>query len=219
MISRIIKHLKQGTLPIVFIDYIRKQFGFPIKYSSLAYRYNKKQIQRGIVPEKYSRIIPYIPGRRILEIGAAEGVLSLLLAQTKEKVIALEMKSNRYEEALKLKDIFNKKGFDVNKCEIVLGNIDERYDLLEQVDTVVAVRVIYYLPDVQKTFANITKYAENVVLCGNEGRAKEFYNSGKKRKNYYATVEGMENLLKSNGYIITEVISGGDPIVVGSKNF
>ena len=67
--------------------------------ASLAYRNNRKAIWRGNIPEKYTRLVDLVPGQRILELGAAEGVLSLLLAQKKEKVFALELKEERHEEA------------------------------------------------------------------------------------------------------------------------
>ena len=46
---------------------------------SLAFRKNEAAIRRGEVPDKYTRLLPYITGERILEIGSAEGVLALLL--------------------------------------------------------------------------------------------------------------------------------------------
>jgi hypothetical protein len=59
-------------------------------HGSLAYRTNRKAIWRGDIPEKYTRLVDLVPGKRVLELGAAEGVLSLLLAQKKEKVFALD---------------------------------------------------------------------------------------------------------------------------------
>ena len=52
---------------------------------SLAYRTNRKAIWRGEIPEKYTRLVDLVPGERVLELGAAEGVLSLLLAQKREE--------------------------------------------------------------------------------------------------------------------------------------
>ena len=50
------------------------------KHGSLEYRKNKDAIKQGQIPSKYTRLLPFIAGDRILELGAAEGVLSLLLA-------------------------------------------------------------------------------------------------------------------------------------------
>jgi hypothetical protein len=43
---------------------------------SLAYRTNRKAIWAGNIPEKYERLVHLVPGQRILELRAAEGVLS-----------------------------------------------------------------------------------------------------------------------------------------------
>src|SRR4249920_3029677 len=96
---------------------------------SLAYRANRKAIWRGDIPEKYTRLVDLVPGQRILELGAAEGVLSLLLAQKKEKVFALELKEERHEEARNLKTSWQERGLDVGRCEMVLGNIMEHLHL------------------------------------------------------------------------------------------
>ena len=69
---------------------------------SLEYRRNRDAILGGDIPEKYTRLIDLVPGDRVLELGAAEGVLSLLLARTKASVIALEKKDHRHEEAQRL---------------------------------------------------------------------------------------------------------------------
>jgi predicted O-methyltransferase YrrM len=79
---------------------------------------------------KISRLVDLVPGQRILELGAAEGVLSLLLAQNKEKVFALEMKRERHDEALRLKSSWLERGLDDGRCEMVLGNIKDQLHLL-----------------------------------------------------------------------------------------
>ncbi len=84
-------------------------------------------------------------GDRVLELGAAEGMLSLVLSRTKARVIAWEMRQPRHDEALRLQARWREKEIDVDRCEMVLGNIKDRLDLLEQVDTLLAVRSIYYL--------------------------------------------------------------------------
>jgi hypothetical protein len=50
---------------------------------SLAYRTHRKAIWRLNIPEKYTRLVDLAPGRRVLELGAAEGVLSLLWRSSK----------------------------------------------------------------------------------------------------------------------------------------
>lgn len=192
--------------------------------ASLAYRTNREAIRKGRIPKKYTRLLDFISGDRILELGAAEGVLSLLLAERKAKVVALELKRERHEEALRLQGLWRKQGRDVEGCKMVLGDIRNHLDLLKQVDTLVAVRSIYYLrDDIGPVFSEIGKHVHRVVLCGNKGRAHAYYEAKGQpsdklgRFNYYACAEGMSEILKNSGYLIEATITKGDPIVVGVK--
>ncbi|HWV58719.1 MAG TPA: hypothetical protein VNZ57_14780, partial [Longimicrobiales bacterium] len=85
---------------------------------SLAFRRNRAAIERGDVPEKYTRIVTHVPGQKILEIGAAEGVLALLLARDKERVYALERNERRHTEALRLQALWRERGLPVDRCEM-----------------------------------------------------------------------------------------------------
>jgi precorrin-6B methylase 2 len=192
--------------------------------ASLAYRKNKEAIRQGEIPKKYTRVLDVVPGERIIELGAAEGVLSLLLAERKQKVYALELRPERHQEALCLQSLWQKQGRKVDNCEMVLGDIRDRLDLLADVDTLVAVRSIYYLRDqVEDVFAEVGKHVPNVVLCGNGNRARSYFaanghpddNLG--RFNFYASAEGMTQVLQGAGYKVTRTIPEGDAIVIGIK--
>lgn len=191
---------------------------------SLAYRNNREAIWRGDIPQKYTRLLDLVPGQRVLELGAAEGVLSLLLARKKEKVFALEMKPERHEEALLLQSSWLERGLDVGRCEMVLGNIKDNLHLLKSIDTLLAVRSIYYLrTDLADVFDVVGRHVPNVVLCGNRNRARKYAESHGNpddplgKDNYYATLEGMTSLLEACGYAIVRSIAEGDPIVIGAK--
>jgi SAM-dependent methyltransferase len=191
---------------------------------SLAYRTNKDSIWGAEIPAKYTRLLDHIHGSRVLELGAAEGVLALQLAQQKEKVIALEMKKDRHEEAVKLQEHRRQQGYDVDRCEMVYGSILDRLDLLEQVDCLVCIRSIYYLRDnIDDVFSAAARHVRHVTLCGNKNRAAKYFESngepGDKlgKYNYYASIEGMTTVLGNHGYTITRVITDGDPIVVAEK--
>jgi SAM-dependent methyltransferase len=190
---------------------------------SLAYRNNSGAIWRGEVPVKYTRLLDLVPGERVLELGAAEGVLALLLAQRKQKVLALELKQHRHEEALRLQAFWQQSGRDVARCEMVLGNIKDRFDLLAAVDTLVAVRSIYHLrEDIDLVFDAVGRQVKNVVLCGNRLRAQHYREgtpstNGDGDFNYFASLEGMSALLEDRGYSIVRTIAEGDPIVIGVK--
>jgi SAM-dependent methyltransferase len=187
---------------------------------SLAYRKNRDAIWNGSVPEKYTRLVPYVSGERILEIGAAEGVLSLLLAATRD-VIALEMRPERVAEGVALQNQWRKLGIPVDRCRFAIGDIRDRLELLEGVDMIVAVRSIYYLRDDTQAFVSQAK-VPTFLMCGNKGRAASWARGeedGLGKYNFYASVEGMTQLLKTAGYEITTVVTEGDPIVIGHQSF
>lgn len=191
--------------------------------ASLAFRKNETAIRAGEAPEKYTRLLPHIPGQRILEVGSAEGVLALLLAKQGKQVTALEANADRHEAAIELcLEWQGQKDFAPPR--FVNGRLGARLDLLDNIDTFVAVRMIYYLRDeIDWTFRHIAAKVPVVVLCGNRNRAHRYYtgtippDDGLGRFNYYASVGGMEDILKRHGYKVKRVVREGDPIVVGRK--
>lgn len=186
---------------------------------SLAYRKNEAAILSGEVPEKYTRLLPFIPGNKILEIGSAEGVLALLLARQGKQVVALERQPERHEAAQSLRD---KWGMDVGGPRFVCGDIRNNLRRIGGIDTLVAVRMIYYLrDDLDPVFAEVARKVPNVVLCGNRNRANR-WRAGEPDEpggphNKFASREGMKYLLTHHGYKIVKEKTEGDEIVVGSK--
>lgn len=184
---------------------------------SLAYRKNESAIRRGEVPEKYLRLLPHIPGRRILEIGSAEGVLALLLAKAGKRVTAVERSAERHAAAMSLASVWNV----LTPPDFINASIVDRTDLLDDIETLVAVRMIYYLGDaLDPVFAEVARRVPNVVLCGNANRAAA-WRAGQaqdtKADNYYASHDGMTALLMRHGFEVVTTVTEGDPIVVGRK--
>lgn len=188
---------------------------------SLSYRKNTDAIWRGHAPEKYTRLLPYIKGERILEIGAAEGVLALLLAERGHKVIALELTQERHQEALRLKQQWLDLGRAVEDCAMLQGDIRDRLNLMDGVDTLVAVRTIYHLHG--DALAVLKRAPERVVLCGNKNRAQRFMDGqnrlddGVGEWNRYASINGMSELLDQAGFEVETIVAEGDPIVTGRR--
>lgn len=189
---------------------------------SLAYRKDRAAIWDGRVPAKYTRLVPHVPPGTVLELGAAEGVLALLLARLAvvDRVVALELRAPRHEESRRLRDRWTALGYDVRRCDLVLGDIRARLDLLQGIDTLIAVRALYYLRD--QAVPVLTEAARQsvgrVVLCGNRGRQarhRQTPHDELGRFNRLAATEGMRDALEQAGYSIDTVIDEGDPIVVG----
>lgn len=189
---------------------------------SLAFRKNEAAIRRGDVPEKYTRLLPFITGHSILEIGSAEGVLALLLASMGKHVTALEKSEERHESAANLYSDWLGREKRFLPPKFINGTIGNRLDLLNGIDTLVAVRMIYYLrSDLDRVFAAVAAAKiPTVVLCGNGNRAAR-WRAGVPDEpggpfNFYASREGMGELLKRHGYRIAVEVTEGDEIVVGN---
>lgn len=187
---------------------------------SLAFRKNEAAIRRGDIPDKYTRLLPFVTGHRILELGSAEGVLALILAREGRQVTAVERNETRHAEASRLyADWLAREGHFVAPT-FINGDIAERLDLLQGQDTLAAIRMIYYLRGkLDIVFAAAAKCIPTVILCGNRNRAAR-WRSGVPDDvngpvNFYASEEGMAELLKRHGYTISEIVTDGDPIVVG----
>jgi hypothetical protein len=191
-----------------------------VTVGSLAYRKNEAAIIEGDVPAKYTRIVPHVPGKRILEIGSAEGVLALLLAKEGKQVTALEKNPCRHRAALELCRNWFERDRDFIRPHYVNGSIGDSLELLDGIDTLVAVRMIYYLgADIDRIFAAIARKVPNVVLCGNRNRADRCRTGQLDEPlggyNLYASKEGMRMILEKHGYRIVKQITEGDEIVVG----
>jgi hypothetical protein len=187
---------------------------------SLAYRKNEAAIIRGDVPTKYTRLLPYITGQKIIEVGSAEGVLALLLAKQGKEVTAIERSSERHEAAQRLRDSW---GLVVSGPRFICGDIASNLCRLEGNDTLVCVRSIYYLgKNLDALFAAASQSVRNVVLCGNKNRAARWrlgqVDPNSNANDYYASREGMKDVLTRHGFEIVQEITEGDEIVVGRKN-
>lgn len=189
---------------------------------SLAFRKHEDDIRAGRPPEKYTRLLPHIPRGRILEVGSAEGVLALLLAERGDQVTALERCEARHEAAQQLYGDWLGRERQFKAPLFVNGSIGENLGLLGNKDTFVAVRAIYYFGDqLEDIFNEVARKVRNVVLCGNGNRANRWRmgnNEETKADNYYASHEGMSALLKRHGYSIVNEVRQGDEIVVGRKD-
>lgn len=189
---------------------------------SLAFRKNEAAIIRGDVPEKFTRLLPFIAGNRILEIGSAEGVLALLLARQGKQVVAIEKSEERHHDAMKLYAQWQAREEGFEAPNFVNGDVASNLWALQGRDTLVAVRMIYYLGDrLDGVFADVAKFIPRVVLCGNRNRA-ERWRAGNPDPplgdmNRYAALEGMTELLTHHGYGITQTVCEGDEIVVGER--
>jgi hypothetical protein len=144
-----------------------------------------------------------------------------LLAREGKNVTALEKSEERHETAQRLYAEWLAREKRFVAPTFINGDIADNLWTLKDKDTLVAVRVIYYLGDqLDRIFADVAKFIPSVVLCGNGNRAARWRRgepNDTKANNFYAAREGMVELLERHGYRITQVVSEGDEIVVGER--
>jgi hypothetical protein len=140
-----------------------------------------------------------------------------------KRVTALEKSEERHETAANLYSDWLAREGKFQPPKFVNGTIGDRLDLLNGIDTLVAVRMIYYLrSDIDRVFAAVAKTkVPTVVLCGNKNRAARWRSGIPDDEggpfNFYASREGMTDLLRRHGYRISAEVTEGDEIVVGER--
>lgn len=154
---------------------------------------------------------------------AAVPRLALLLAQTKHRVIASEQNRERHEEALRLQRQRQETDLDVARCEMVHGDIRERLELLESVDTLIArsVDLLFARHHQAGVCRRLPSRRKRRVARQQGSRATITSRTGAGRSarafNYFATLERMTSLLSDCGYRIARSVAEGDPIAVGAR--
>ncbi len=139
-----------------------------------SFRDNKSDIFNGILPERYEELSRLIPGRRILDVGSADGTLSLHLSGDRDFVYGLEPSTPRYKTALKLQEVWRRSSDLYGNCQFLNFGVMDRPEILADVDTVIFIRVLYHLGPGAAEVMKLIGVAANirrVVLCGN--RVKE----------------------------------------------
>ena len=219
--KRRVIHSEEGK---VFYDSVKlKNAGYQ-KY----FIENKDDIYSGKVPERYRIIASVTPGRKVLELGSADGTQALVLATEKEAVCGVELMEMQYRTALGLKEKWIENGAQLDNLRFVHGGIKEFEGLLDEYDTVVMSRVLYHLrSDVENIMSAIAQSKiSNVLLVGCPERARRFKAGGSHGDAMgayakLATQHGMEEVLEMSGFSIaisTPDNTSMDPIVVGVRH-
>lgn len=168
-----------------------------------------------------------VKGDRILEIGAAEGLQSLYLAQFKSYVCGIEISNLRYQKALELSKNMEKLGYRISNCDFIHGDILRQADLLKDFDTILIVRVLYHfrqMDDIYLLVDSILSKVNSVIIVGDRIKSEMFYAFNVSMKwnpvpfFNFASHEGMEFLLERADFSVSKgETTFGDPYVVGVK--
>jgi len=200
----------------------QNRYGKAYGSNSVDYRKHKRMLNSGDAPEKFKRLAEIVPGEKVVDVGAGEGILALVMAATKTKTRAIDVTPRRYETGLALRDKWISLGKTSERCELVLGDALANPSLLDGFDTLVASRVIYYFGEnIDRFIAQAAERVEYVCLVGNASRNRR-YARGKIPSDIgenviYSTPEGMKSLLQSHGFEIIQTADFGDPVVIGRK--
>lgn len=188
---------------------------------SIEFDANKDVHWQGQTVPKFDRLVSIMPGNSLVEIGAAEGILSLTMAPHKERVRAIDITPNRHQKALELKARWIELGKPVENCEMVLGDALKHPELIAGFDTLMASRVIYYFGTYLEEFMdNVRKNVDNICLIGNPVRTAQLAkgNTGKLGEYAkYATVPGMIELVERHGFKVFHVDETLDPLILAKK--
>lgn len=192
------------------------------------FRKNREQIALGNVPGRYERTASFVPGRRVLDIGSADGTLALVLAQSKEKVIGAELMRYRHRTAQQMQRTWAERGARTENLRFVNRGVKRVKPLLKEVDTVVLSRTLYHLrADASWLFSQLKEFdnIEYVALFGNRDKEREWFGSKGEQTGLgeylaFSGQEGMEDILRKHGFDIETSIASTeteDPIVIGAR--
>lgn len=181
---------------------------------SFAYANNRDDIWHGRVPDKYDRVRWKVTGHRVVELGGAEGVLTLSLARYGRVATSIDRHEPNHREALLLKNRWRAMfGSCIDDADFVLGDVRDNIDVMKDRDSLVAVRSFCYLgrEDAEGILAAARVLGVwEVVLCANGRRARDTEDP----YHELSSIGGMVSALESASFKIVEIASEGDPIVV-----
>jgi hypothetical protein len=201
--------------------YYPERYGTHTKSQSLEYDAHRDRHWNGEIVETYQRLLPIIPGRSVVEIGAAEGIMSLSIALNKDRVRSIEITPVRHQRAVELRDRWLELGKPVSNCEMMMADVFADPTVIHGFDTLYASRVIYYFGERLEGFMqNVARSNRFVVFVGNESRQRAYRKGRNKEVGEYAkytSLEGLIELVSRHGYNVVNTINTGDPVVVGER--
>ncbi len=192
------------------------------------YEESKTLVKHLLFSDRVNELSELIKGNNVIEIGCAEGLLTLRLAQDRSSIIGYEISEHRYKKALELKHNLLEKGLNVSNVSFINKDILSEDHIPECVDSIIAVRVLYHFRrkrDLDRLVDNYIAKCKYVLFVGDRFKA-EIYDSFNvdfcyhpTKYFYFATKAGMHSLLARGDFQInTGVTSYGDPYVIGVNN-
>jgi SAM-dependent methyltransferase len=192
------------------------------------FRKNKEAIRSGFVPERLVSFANQIPGKKILEIGSADGTLALELGRRGKEVVGLELTKYRHETAVWLREEWVKQGIPVQNVKFVRSSASNAQDYVFQAETLVLSRTLYHLGEeafMLFEMACKSPTIKYVAILGNRVKERIFESGGSipglpGRYLKLSSLEGMSDFVQSFGFAVAlaqEATNSRDPMVIASK--
>ena len=199
------------------------------KRHQVEFRKNEQAIRQGQIPNRLDEFAKLIPGESFVEVGSADGTLSLHLGRNGKKVFGVELTEYRHQKALELKEAWLNRGEDVSQVNFICGDSRQAGPYLDQVETLVLSRTLYHLrADAEPLIARAKQSdaLKNIAILGNRVKERVYLEGGNIRgleKKYLAlaSLQGMSDLLTQNGFVIElgiESTDETDAVVIASKD-
>lgn len=190
-----------------------------LKPLSTGFRHSHRRIQRGVYPRRFHTVLAAlgdVTGAKVLDLGGAEGTMAALLHDRgAAKVVLVDAQEERIEVA---------KALHGGKFPIVEGNVLDHLECLEDIDTIVCLRMLYHMGEsVHPLFRAIQESGVRRILL--QGRLDLLRRPPKISAEGAAnltgpvlrTPDGMKRLLEKYGFTVSHTRGGRYPIVVGTR--
>jgi hypothetical protein len=151
-------------------------------------------------------------------MGSAEGTLGSMVARVGTRYLGIESNPARHIEAVTRATQLGAPGAHA----LLFGDLRDHLLLLNDYETFVGMRCIYYLrDDITRVFDQVCSSVKEIVLVGNAER-EERYLAGHRGSlgefERFATLDGMTELVTERGFVVSRSDRGTprleDPLVV-----
>lgn len=165
------------------------------------YWYQGKEILNGEIPPRYEIISGILDiavrHRKYLDVGCNSGLLPLMaLKKGAKKSFGVDAQENFIIQAEMANESWIKKGIISHPATFICDDIDNRFEILEEVNVVSFLRVLYHMATRTKdVFEVLSKKRNVIIICqGNLRRRGRAAKENTLFRNKLGLIEGMSEL-------------------------
>lgn len=182
----------------------------------------------GRFPNRALEIRELVLGEKVIEAGCAEGIQSIALGQTKEKVWGFDISPFRVDQAQRLLSMLPPSVAPRENVIFKAGAAEDFGQAFREADSLLAARVIYHYRSkrqLNRLMEMCSKNLTSVVFVGDRAKSRAFdsfklpFPLNPVKFWFFAGREGMQSLLNSHGFSVELIeTSWGDPVAIGRKD-